>query len=241
MSYHDPLPPIGTGRISFGPTDDDGLVPRTLEFIRQQLPAWRDDPRRPKKVSEKGLNSSLCDFLDVKQRQSEFAMVRFKHEAPQTVRTTVDVGVHGLAEITTIGTQSYGIYEPFLVVECKRLPTPDGRKREREYVSGFHSNGSPTGGIQRFKLGLHGGQVEVAAMIGYVEKQDFNLWHNQINQWIVDLVGALVPDGTTWTRSDQLSELDQSLVMTASCDSTHSRIGNVISPVIQVRHIWIRM
>ena len=166
MSHHDPLPPIGTGRISFGPTDDDGLVPRTLEFIRQQLPAWRDDPRRPKKVTEKGLNSSLCDFLDVKQRQSEFAMVRFKHEVPQAARTTVDLGVHGLTEITTVGTQSYGIYDPFLVIECKRLPTPGGRKREREYVSGFHSNGSPTGGIQRFKLGLHGGQVEVAAMIG---------------------------------------------------------------------------
>lgn len=55
-----------------------------------------------------------------------------------------------------------------MVIECKRLPTPGGKDREREYVSGFHANGSPTGGIQRFKLGLHGGQVHDAAMIGYV-------------------------------------------------------------------------
>ncbi len=240
MSRHDPLPPIGTGRISFGPVDEDGLVPRTLEFIRQQLPAWRDDPRRPKKVAEKGLNSSLCLFLG-NSAKTHLPMVLFQHETLQTAGRTVDIGAHPAEEGTTIGTRCFSIYAPFLVVECKRLPTPGGKVREREYVSGFHSNGSPTGGIQRFKLGLHGGQVEVAAMIGYVEKHDFNHWHNEINQWIVQLVGASVPDGTTWTRSDQLSKLDQSLVTTASCDSEHSRIGNVISPVIQLRHIWVRM
>ena len=84
MPRRDPLPPTGTGQISSGPHEDDGLVPRTLNFIREQLPAWRDDPRRPKKLAEKGLNSSLYDFLDVMQRRSEFPMVRFKHEAPRT-------------------------------------------------------------------------------------------------------------------------------------------------------------
>lgn len=241
MPRYDPLPPIGTGRISSGPQEDDGVVPRTLNFIREQLPAWRDDPRRPKKVAEKGLNSSLCDFLDVMQRRSEFPMVRFKHEAPQTGRATADIGVHGLGELTTVGTQSYGIYDPFLVVECKRLPTPGGKDREREYVSGFHSNGSPTGGIQRFKLGLHGSQVEVAAIVGYIEQHDPNYWHEEINQWLADLVGNRSRDGLKWSSSESLSALMTDSDHTGRCDSQHSRIGDCITPEILLRHLWVKM
>lgn len=236
-----PPPMTSTGRIDFGPDQQhDGLLPRTLDFIRDQLPAWRDDPRRPKKIAEKGLNSSLCDFLDVMQRKGEFPMVRFKHETPQTARATVDIGVHGLAEVTTVGTQSFGIYEPFMVIECKRLPTPGGKRREREYVSGFHENGSPTGGIQRFKLGFHGGNVEVAAMIGYIEHHDFQFWHRQINDWITEEVVSPTTRNVVWLESERLGGLDSG-ENTSVCASAHSRTGNVLTHTIQLRHIWIRM
>ncbi len=240
MPRHRPSFSGGTGRLAFGPADEDRLVARTLEFIRQQLPAWRDDPRRPKKVAEKGLNSSLCDFLDVKSR-THLPMARFKHEAPQTAERTVDIGVHGLDEVTTVGTRSYSIDEPFLVVECKRLPSPGGKDREREYVSGFHPNGSPTGGIQRFKLSLHGSQVEVAAIVGYIENHDSGHWHEEINQWLANLVTSQSIDGTMWAASERLQELLTDTENTAWCDSEHTRIGNCITPEIHVRHIWITM
>lgn len=239
MSRTDPLPPTSTGRITFGPDEDDGLVPRTLHFIREQLPAWRDDPRRPKKVAEKELNSSLCLFL-MKSAKTHLPMVSFQHETLQSAGRTVDIGAHPTENDTTIGTRCFSIYEPFMVVECKRLPAPGVKDRESEYVSGFHSNGSPTGGIQRYKLGLHGGQVQDAAMIGYVEKHDFSHWHGTINNWIAELTKSPSRDGCNWSNADQVGVLDQH-VMTAVCDSSHSRIGNVVTPMIQLRHIWVTM
>lgn len=238
MPRYRSLPAGSTGQLAFGPADEDRIVTRTLEFIRQQLPTWRDDPRRPRQVAEKSLNSSLCDFLDVTAR-THLPMARFKHEAPQTAGRTADIGVHGLDEATTVGAWSYGIYEPFLVVECKRLPSPDGKVREREYVSGFHANGSPTGGIQRFKLGLHGRQVEVAAIVGYIEKYCAQDWHGEINQWLADLVRNRRIDGATWSSSESLQELMADAENTAWCDSEHSRIGDCITPDIRLRHIWI--
>ena len=230
------------GSISSGPTREDDLVTRTLEFIREQLPNWRDDPRRPKKVAEKGLNSSLCDFLDVQSR-THLPMARFKHEAPQTATRTVDIGVHGNAVTTTIGARTYNIYQPFLVIEAKRLPTPSGKNREREYVSGFDpSNDSPTGGIQRFKLGLHGSQIETVAMVGYIERHSPTHWNQTINGWITDLVGITSQDGCLWSKSDMIQNLILDPVAnTASTHSMHQRTCQCVTPDLRVEHLWIVM
>lgn len=243
MSPHDSLPKTSAGRIEFGPDDQhDGLVPRTLDFIREQLPAWRDDPRRPtaSDESEKSLNSSLSRFL-ASTAKTLLPMVHFQHETLQTAGRTVDIGAHPADVTVTIGARPFSIYEPFLVIECKRLPTPGGRRREREYVSGLHENGSPTGGIQRFKLGLHGSTVESAAMIGYVEDHDFRYWHDAINSWINELASVASDDGATWTRSDRLSELEPIANTTVSCDSIHSRSGTAVTSVVRIRHIWLQM
>lgn len=119
MASQHQAPPGSSGHLTYRPSPDDGLILRTLEFVRTQLPAWRDDPKRPQDLPERRLNSSLCDFLDSRAR-SHFPMVRFKHEAPQTGASTVDIGIHGREEIT-IGARSYTIYEAFMVIEAKRL------------------------------------------------------------------------------------------------------------------------
>ena len=62
-------------------------------------------------------------------------MVRFKHQDQQTRTHTVDLGVHGLEKITIVDTRGYTIYQPFLVIEAKRLPAPS-KDREREYIVG---------------------------------------------------------------------------------------------------------
>ena len=244
MPRNDPLLAGGTGRLAFGPADEDRLVLRTLEFVCQQLAAWRDDPLRPKNSSEresneKDLNWSLCNFLDVKSR-AHLPMARFTHEVPQSPRRTVDIGVHGLDQPTTIDTRSYGRDDPFLVIECKRLPSPGGKGREREYMSGF-ANGSPTGGIQRFKLSMHGGQVEVAAIVGYIEKHNAPYWHKKINLWLVDLVNNPSRDRVEWSSSESLQQLMYDADNTGWCDSRHPRIGDSITPEIRLRHLWVQM
>jgi hypothetical protein len=62
--------------------------------------------------------------------------------------------------------RSYVDFDTLLPIERKRLPTPKDKDRdEREYV--IEGQGT-TGGMQRFKAGLHGAKHTMAAMIGSI-------------------------------------------------------------------------
>ena len=228
-------------RITRGPLQHDSIVPKTLEFIRTQLPQWRDDPKRPVSESEKSLNSTLCDFLEFRRREI-LPMARFKHESPQHGNRTVDIGVHGTAEETVIGASTYSLYDPFLVIECKRLPSPGGRDREQEYANGYTNTGSPTGGIQRFKLGLHGKNVETAVIVGYIQMNDPKHWRKTINNWIRDLSKSTQKDSLHWCEDEQLSKSksDKPVGM-YSLRSKHPRLSVGITLPIEVLHYWIVM
>jgi hypothetical protein len=232
----------GIGRLSIRPAADDGLVPRTLQFIREQLPAWRDDPSRPRVPNEKTLNSTLSDFLETRARELH-PMVRFKHEAPQSGTHTADIGVHGTAQQTLIEAGTYTIYDPFLVLEAKRLPAPS-RAREREYVTGPTAAGAkPTGGIQRFKLGLHGGRLTTAAMIAYVERHTGAHWRQEINRWISELAAGGTTNGCSWSVAELLRQVGPLTCQSdvASAVSTHGRSAACITQSIEVHHLWIFM
>jgi hypothetical protein len=224
----------GAGRLMHGPESHDELPRRTIEFIREQLPTWRDDRTRPPEVSEKRLNPHLVLFLNARARH-DFAMATFLHEAPEGGRHSVDVGVHS-TEAVTVGTRVYSIYEPFLAIECKRLPGPS-RDREREYLSGHEKR---NGGIQRFKLGLHGKELEIAVMIGYVQDGELRDWHKKVNGWITELIGTNA-DGCSWTEVDRLGNLshDKKMVM-VECESVHRRI-NALTDSIRLQHFWLKM
>jgi hypothetical protein len=169
----------GRGQISKGPTD--ALVERTLEFVRSELPVWRDDPDRPTEDAEERLNAQLCKYLNVTAR-SRFPMVHFSHEEKQTGTRRVDMSALPVGALI-IGETYHTIYEPFLVFEAKRLPAPS-YDREKEYVIG---GATKLGGIQRFKLSLHGARQNTAAIIGYIQKDTLEDWHSRINKWICDL------------------------------------------------------
>jgi len=65
-------------------------------------------------------------------------------------------------------------------VEAKRLPTPGGQNRFKEYVLGAG------GGIERFKREDHGKGLSNCGMLAFIEKQDFAHWYSLINLWITD-------------------------------------------------------
>ena len=152
------------------------------------------------------------------------------------------MGVHGTEETTVIGVRPYSVYEPFLVIEAKRLPTPRAN-REREYVTGTdESSGGPTGGIQRFKLGLHGSPVETAAMVGYIEDHSPGYWHGVINGWIDDLTGITSTDGCVWSGADMLQPLQvNESDRTAYSVSIHQRRHECETPEIEIHHVWVIM
>jgi len=126
------------GQITSGINQGNTLALKTIDFVRRQLPAWRDDSDRPDERSENKLNMQLCKFLDSYARNN-FPMVRFDHEEYQAGHRSVDFSASPV-KTTVIGVRQYTIYDPILVLECKRLPAPPPQDREREYV---------TGGIER--------------------------------------------------------------------------------------------
>lgn len=228
--------PQSRGGITSG-IQKDTLISKTISYIWRQLPAWRDDPYRRDKQSENELNLQLVKFLDAHAR-SEFPMVRFDHEEYQYGRRSIDISASPV-EPVTIDARLHTIYDPILVIEGKRLPAPSS-DREHEYVTG--GKGKISGGIQRFKLGLHGANHNTAVIIGYVQKRPLTQWHHQINEWIMKLANGTMQDSFDWKADEQLDSFEEDLLEgVASSRSTHLRNCNVKSKSISIHHLWIEM
>jgi hypothetical protein len=209
-----------------------------IDFIRQQLPAWRDDPDRSHEVSEPMLNPQLCKFLDVRAR-NEFPMIAFNHEEPQASGRHADLSASPV-ESMVIEARSYTKYDPILVIECKRIPAPS-KDREKEYVTGAKPD-KVSGGIQRFKLGHHGTRLDMVAMIGYVQAGTASHWLDEINGWILELVDNPVGDGCVWDETEILRSIGEDGSKDVfSYRSMHKRIANAASGEIEIHHLWIMM
>jgi hypothetical protein len=222
------------GRLGHGP--EMTLAERTIEFIRSQLPEWRDDPDRPDEEGEDLLNVQLCDYLDCSARLG-FPMVRFSREEPQVGKRKVDLAAKPAMSAMIHG-RVYTKYEPFLAIEGKRLPAPK-TDREREYVTGGQKT---TGGIQRFKLGAHGSYHTKAVLVGYIQREDGTYWWRTINGWIADLVTGDTADGCEWDDSDRLQRLNvDPATGIASCSSNHRRSGDAVTRHIALDHLWVAM
>lgn len=119
-------------------------------------------------------------------------------------------------------------------VEAKRLPTGTGI-REKEYIYGSFSSGSPSGGIQRFKTGDHGCGLPKSALLGYVEENDFSYWHKTINGWIANKAEELPGE---WKKDEQLQKLD--IDSNQNCSISRS-LAYRESDTIDLFHLWIMM
>ena len=205
-----------------------------ISFVQQQLSIWRDDPDRPDEQSEDKLNLQLCKFLDSHARQ-HLPMIRFDHEEYQAGQRRVDLSASP-AESIFFEAKRYTIYDPVLVLEGKRLPAPSS-SREKEYVTG------PTpqeinGGIQRFKLGMHGAKLDMAVIIGYIQSQNTRHWYKKVNGWISELVTNPIGDGCEWTFDETLELLEEDNTKDiASYRSIHSRTHG---DNIELHHLWVR-
>ena len=219
-----------------------GLAPgtlalKTIDFVWDQLPFWRDDLSRPDEQSENRLNLQLCKFLNAKAR-NDFPMVHFEHEEYQLDRSSVDVSASPVTE-ATIGASLYTIYDPVIVFECKRLPAPSS-DREKEYVTGGIKRRN--GGIQRFKLGLHGANHDTAAMIGYIQERSVREWYKKINKWIMGLSIGTIADVCVWDKREMLKKFkEDSSTGIANCRSAHDRIVSTQSGRISIHHLWVTM
>lgn len=209
-----------------------------IDFIGSVLPSWRDDPIRPAQDGETGLTAQLCARLTSASRHAPgWDFLQFKREEPDDTNPgrSIDLAVAPSGSVIWIEGREYTEYQTLLPIECKRLPTPTGTKRdEREYL---YSRFSTTGGVQRFKEGHHGANHARAAMIAYLQDRDIPAWTAQIAQWIEELESDAI-DG--WSAADRLAVLEHNhTTRAASLRSDHARRTSLDRIIID--HLWIEM
>jgi hypothetical protein len=213
-------------------------INRLIEFIAEQLPIWRDRKDRPPETSETQLTSRLCAHLNSASRKSDgWDLLQFRMEEPDTVRRErrIDLAVAPAGEVIWIDGRRYSDFDPILPIECKRLPTPPGTDRDkREYL---RVAAGTTGGVQRFKAGLHGAGHRQAAMIGYVQAQGLIYWIRRIDLWVRAFARAKLAG---WQMDDRLRlDVHDKLSKVAVLHSEHARAAGL--PVVALTHLWIEI
>jgi len=227
---------------AIGAFDADMHLPGTflreiVQFVASCLPLWRDDPVRLNKVkSETKLTSQLCKFLNNYTRHANLDHINFQTEEPDTAKggRTIDLTASPKGCSIWVNGRHHTYYDALIPIECKRLPTPDLRKRERrEYL---HTRQSRTGGVQRFMAGLHGGDHETGAMIGYVQSRTADAWMQTLNHWVKAFVVFTV---SPWTTADAIVvEHHDATSGTLLGRSLHNRVGR---PPIELWHLLVEM
>ena len=226
-----------------GQLDPDIHLPSTvklaiIDFIVEELSQWRDHPDRPAAQAETVLTEHLCNHLNsAAKRSSVWDYIQFQTETTDETcgNRKIDLTVKPRAAVLIIKGRRHSQFDALFPIECKRLPTPKGKKRdEREYVI---TKFGTTGGIQRFKFGHHGAAHTFAAMIAYVQGQSFSHWLDQVNGWIRDLAAE---SNSVWNNSDILQLLNDNLETGISTlESEHQREGELEE--CELRHLWIKM
>lgn len=207
------------------------IVNKVVDFVYNLLPLWRDDLERDKKVkAEELLNEQLCTFLCTEAVNEE--VFYFHHEQHQTAQRRVDMAAKPTKHLISAGI--YGSkYDVIATFEAKRLPAPS-LSRRREYVIG---ESKASGGIQRYKLCLHGASLSISGIIGYIQKNDFSYFYNTINAYIDELV--LSKCEPEWSSKEKLLHLTCNTANnTARTLSKHSRIDGTM---ITLHHLWVDM
>ena len=207
-----------------------------IDFIYSQLAVWRDDPTRPTETSETRLTAQLCQFLNSATRTADLDSVVFQAEVPDTtvVGRTLDLVPGPCGCVIWIDGRRHSLYDPIIPIECKRLPTPSGGKRERrEYL---HMQNRTTGGVQRFKSGVHGSGHAIGVIIGYAQEPSLSCWLARINRWVRVLTRAKIAG---WSHADYLQRGSHDRTRRiARHHSVNARTGE---SSIMLHHLWIDM
>lgn len=240
MIADEPRPTPGIGKPDATLLDAGAFHRAIVSFIERELPVWRDRPKRPQVSDEPTLNQTLCVHLNSAARRQSFDTIQFNQETLQSSARRADIGVMPLGNIVVEG-RNYEDFEQLLPIECKRLPTPDDKRRsDCEYVHGLP--GHRTGAIERFKHGLHGPENPRALIIAYVQADTFEHWLAIINARLGKCADENSDSGF-WAPSEILSA-----VAVACGADVHKLVSQhrrstppARSGAVDIEHVWLRM
>lgn len=202
-----------------------------LEQIEKNLPAFSDfisPTATDVKLNEELVTQEIVLYF---QREQHIIKVSFLQENKElNKRSRVDIGVYPH--------ERKALDLPYFVLEAKRLPAPSA-PRKKEYVSLVEET-KRKGGIERFKLGLHGEYLTHCGMIGYVEKETFEHWLKEVNTWIEEIVSAKSDPDVEWKIEEKLKlAIDKGKY--AMLDSRCFRRHKGIDDEIKLSHFWVKI
>lgn len=221
----------GTGKITDGIEIDDSIR-GVIDYIEEYLPIFRAKNKGEVQTAEPTLNERLAIILNRYNDSVPFFFKAEKNQAPHGQTPKTDMGVLSKKESISVNNRIYGEYDAFFEIECKRLPTP--KTTHIEYVIGQKK---PSGGIERFKKKIHGAKQSYSAIIGYVQKGDFDYWFSAINSLIDELI---TNEPNFWYKADKLQPvLPRQSVDFAKYTSKNYRGDTDAGNHIHLLHYWV--
>ncbi len=114
-------------------------------------------------------------------------------------------------------------------IEGKRLPKYK-TKTKQEYAVGKNTFGNPSGGIERFKKGIHGAPNRISnnGLIAYIENESIEYWANNVNDSIRENFNI---DETMVKKDGLINEF--SSIHQFECES--------VSSTFKLHHFWIEL
>lgn len=222
----------GIGNLT-GPAPDTQFH-KVIELIKTCLPHFAKFVKNMGIDNEDGLNNQLSIFINNTAHNNKlpFFVERESMEdetygnSPKT-----DFGVYLYAEDTSSPPPKITVFEG------KRLNEKLG-KRKREYVFGHTEKGKhiSCGGIERFKLLIHGKNSNHAGLIGYIQDKTSGFWVGEVNSWISEL-SEEQHRNPGWSQKEhliQFQSLEQGTIVTEYKSTVYRNNGN-----LSLTHLWV--
>ncbi len=228
----DSLKNVTSGKLE-GPRINESICKVVLFVLRHLASFHRLDFVLSIDDEEEELTQELRIFLDNCARQKyPFTFVQeFIETKEKRKNSKAKIGKPPKVDI---GVLRHGARKAFFVIEAKRL-----KSSEKEYLVGRWKNGKyiACGGVERFKKEIHGKDLEYAAIIGYVQRFDFNYWEDKINKRVKELAEENKDTDIKWSEKDQLQRLRHSHE-TAAYQSENTRNSGSF---ITLFHLWVNL
>ena len=213
------------------------IYDKLLLFLEHSLPLFplkfqtiTQEERTEKVTSENDITQILDTFLQEEMQKSKesygfFFIFKNQYKPPHRQGTT-DIGVI---------VQVYSYTEAICFIEAKRLPADDKTEDKRDYAVTKKHNG----GIERFKTKAHGSNLPISIMLAYVQKNDFEYWYQQINEWIEAQIVQSDNAKIDWLAQDKLVK-KPNLGVVNTYYSKHSRL-KIPNDTIVLHHYWLKI
>ena len=210
-----------------------------IAFVKQQIGPFLKGSDHYSD-SENKITRDLAVYLNQQAIDLKTVFLFIPQDLEEQSRASVDIGLYSsTGGGTYFNAKYYSRAKRFFCFEAKILGVSESI-REKEYVQGHNEDNKylTCGGIERFKKCIHGKELEYAALLGYMKKNDFGYWLSSINSWIIDLT----LESPLWTNNDLLvRKSDLSCGYIEELSSLHARKnikGELYSP-IKLYHLWI--